>query len=79
MDVEHVAGAEVEVCLMCFGLWLDAGELEALKARPNLQPVAVDDAKKAELFDAKRAGPKGTLNPFKKLDRGLDEFVRRYL
>jgi Zn-finger nucleic acid-binding protein len=35
MDMEDADGVRVDVCLSCFGVWLDAGELEALKGKPD--------------------------------------------
>ena len=32
MEAEDVAGVRVDVCLDCFGAWMDAGELERLAA-----------------------------------------------
>lgn len=39
MDMEDADGVRVDVCLKCFGVWLDAGELDQLKE------------KKADAFD----------------------------
>lgn len=85
MDAEHVRGVEVEVCLTCFGLWLDQGELDALVAGKG-QPIVIDDAKRAELDKAKgndaKAKKRGGMlkrSPLGALDRGLSELVRRYL
>lgn len=85
MDMEAVRGVEVEVCLTCFGLWLDAGELEALVGAKG-NPVEMTAAKKAELeksaaADAARGTKRRGLakTPLGALDRGLSELVRRYL
>lgn len=87
MDLEHAHGVDVDVCLTCFGLWLDAGELEALKATKKGAPP-LDDAKRHELEtkrmrdrerlgrEYKAAGPYGAVKP---LDDLLDEIVRRWL
>lgn len=87
MDLEHAHGIDVEVCLTCFGIWLDAGELDALKASKKGAPP-VDAAKQREL-DTKRLRDReriksekkkaGLLRPAKPLDDVLDEIVRRWL
>jgi Zn-finger nucleic acid-binding protein len=33
MDIESAEDTEIDVCLTCHGVWLDAGELEDLKAK----------------------------------------------
>ena len=85
MDLEHVHGVDVEVCLTCYGLWLDKGELDALVAAKG-KVVAMSAAKRAELdkaagADADARGRKRGLarTPLGGLDRGLTELVRRYL
>src|SRR3970040_1052589 len=55
MDLEHIAGAEVEVCLTCFGLWLDRGELAALKDRSNTAPIPITSEKRQEIARAGNA------------------------
>jgi len=55
MDLEDAAGIKVDVCLSCFGLWLDQGELEQLQ---DADPKVIRDLtpeKRAELFDAAHA------------------------
>ncbi|HET6406217.1 MAG TPA: zf-TFIIB domain-containing protein [Candidatus Thermoplasmatota archaeon] len=86
MDAEHVRGVEVEVCLTCFGLWLDHGELDALVAAKGnavaLTPEKEAEIKKAQEADHDRARRRrGILarGPLGALDRGLSELVRRYL
>jgi Zn-finger nucleic acid-binding protein len=82
MDMERVAGVEVEVCLDCFGLWLDKGELEALAARRNAEKVPMspekeqDLARAAKVQEGERRRNRGVLAQY---DRALTEFVRRYL
>lgn len=77
MDMEEVHGVQVEVCLTCYGLWLDQGEFEALEARENAAEVPVTTAKRAELHDAARADKrkKGLLAQW---DRALDNFIRKH-
>ncbi len=82
MDLEHIAGAEVEVCLTCFGLWLDKGELAALKDRSNITPIPITSEKRQEIARGEKATKdrRGRLrNPFVSLDRAFGEFARRYL
>lgn len=61
MDLEDAAGVPVDACLSCHGIWLDAGELEALseKEEREFREVAGSDAKLAELFDEKMAKRRG--------------------
>jgi len=82
MDLERIAGVEVEVCLTCFGLWLDGGELEALKGRRDAAPIPLTSKKQEEIARAEEAtkGRRGrSRNPFAHLDRAFGEFARRYL
>ncbi len=53
MDLEDADGTPVEVCLSCFGVWLDAGELEKLKASPDEAFAEFSPEKVAELQRAK--------------------------
>lgn len=55
MDLEDAAGIKVDVCITCFGLWLDAGEMEQLQ---DVDPKAfreLSPEKRAELFDVQYA------------------------
>ncbi|HEV8360758.1 MAG TPA: zf-TFIIB domain-containing protein [Candidatus Thermoplasmatota archaeon] len=52
MDLEDAAGVKVDVCLSCFGLWLDAGELDQLKDADPKAFKELSPEKRAELFDA---------------------------
>ena len=82
MDLEQIAGVEVEVCLTCFGLWLDGGELEALKDRSNAAPIPLTSEKRGEIARGEKATKdrRGRLrSPFADLDRAFGEFARRYL
>ena len=82
MDLEHIAGVGVEVCLTCFGLWLDRGELAALKDRSNIAPIPLTSEKRQEIARAENTAKdrRGRLrNPFVSLDRAFGEFARRYL
>lgn len=52
MDAELVGEITVDVCLTCFGLWLDAGELDRLAARDKAAEVPLPAGKREELIDA---------------------------
>ena len=47
MDLERAEDVEVDVCLKCRGVWLDAGELEGLRKVPE-DGFQKDEAAKAE-------------------------------
>lgn len=55
MDGEDAAGTRVDVCLTCFGVWLDAGELEALQAMSEKEFSSLSREKQTELFDAEQS------------------------
>jgi Zn-finger nucleic acid-binding protein len=55
MDLEDAAGVKVDVCITCFGLWLDAGELQQLKDADTKAFRDLTPEKRAELFDAAEA------------------------
>lgn len=55
MDTEDAGGVEVDVCIKCHGVWLDAGELESLKEKGEEEFEEIPDYKIAELFDEKVA------------------------
>ena len=57
MDMESVGGVEIDVCLQCNGVWLDADELEHLKALDSKDIVKLSPEKLAELYDADKAVP----------------------
>lgn len=84
----------VDVCLTCFGLWLDKGELDVLRARANKAPVVRAAGKDEELAKAvevrrrlvvQEGGAQGrgvggaVRRRFVWLDNAMDELVRRYL
>lgn len=52
LDASQKESVKVDVCLTCFGLWLDAGELETLGRRERGE-VALPEGKAAEIEDAK--------------------------
>lgn len=45
MDIERAEDVEVDVCLVCRGVWLDAGELEGLKRKVR-EGYELDEAAK---------------------------------
>ena len=47
MDLEKAEDVEVDVCLSCRGVWLDADELQGLKEVPE-DGFEKDEAAKAE-------------------------------
>lgn len=73
MDLEDAGGVKVDVCLSCFGLWLDAGELEDLKDTDPKEIRDLSPEKRAELFDAAQAQKRqrAANNPLRKLLSGL--------
>ena len=54
MDLEKAEDVEVDVCLSCGGVWLDAGELEELKQKTEDDYELDMDAKEAELNEEQR-------------------------
>lgn len=61
MDAEYLQlqdeTVEVDVCLDCKGVWLDDGELAKLQDA-SADFGDIDDAKRAEIWDEKTAGPR---------------------
>lgn len=47
MDIESAEDVEIDVCLTCRGVWLDAGELEDLKSKSQ-EGFKGDELEKAE-------------------------------
>lgn len=68
MDDEHFHGVEkvvIDVCLTCHGVWLDAGELEAIAALDDKSFDKLSMEKRAEVFDqdlARKRSQRG-MNP----------------
>ena len=54
MDIEKADDIEVDVCLTCRGVWLDSGELEALKAKSEEGFEGDPLAKEEELLEERR-------------------------
>jgi len=54
MDLEKAEDVEVDVCLSCSGVWLDAGELEELKQKTEDGYELDMVAKEAELNEEQR-------------------------
>ncbi|HUR69995.1 MAG TPA: zf-TFIIB domain-containing protein [Candidatus Thermoplasmatota archaeon] len=61
MDEETFANVTIDVCLTCQGIWLDAGELDAIGALDDKAFKALSPAKQAELFDQKRSALRSPL------------------
>ena len=57
MDMESVGGVEIDVCLLCNGVWLDSEELEQLKELDSDDIEKLSPEKLAELYDANKAVP----------------------
>lgn len=51
MDIEEAEEIEVDVCLNCHGVWLDAGELEELKELSEEGYELDEDAKMKERYE----------------------------
>lgn len=51
MDIEVADDVEVDVCLTCHGVWLDAGELEDLRARAEGGFEGDEEAKEEERYE----------------------------
>ena len=54
MDIEKVEDIEVDVCLLCGGVWLDEGEIEDLKGKAKKGYKLDKVAKDAEINEEKR-------------------------
>lgn len=94
VDGADVPGVAVDVCLSCYGIWLDKGELDALERRRNRDAVTLSAEKKEELETTADVGRRlkargsreqgrgvggGVRRAGLGIDDALDEFVRRYL
>ena len=67
MDAEDADGVEVDVCLSCFGVWLDGGEMETLRGKKNdaFDPAKFSPEKIAELEKAKHVAIADRRNAFR--------------
>jgi Zn-finger nucleic acid-binding protein len=54
MNIEKADDIEVDVCLTCGGVWLDQGELEALKDKSKEGFEGDELAKREELEEERR-------------------------
>ena len=54
MDIEKADDIEVDVCLTCGGVWLDQGELDALKSKSDEGFEGDELAKQEELEEEQR-------------------------
>jgi Zn-finger nucleic acid-binding protein len=68
MDFEKADDVEVDVCLTCGGVWVDQGELDALKEKSKEGYVCDKDAKNEELFEEWK---------YKAQNSPLNKFFRR--
>jgi Zn-finger nucleic acid-binding protein len=68
MDIESVEDIEVDVCLLCGGVWLDEGELEELEKLTKEGYELDMEAKKKELDEE---------NKFKKKNSKLYRFLNK--
>ncbi len=68
MDTEKVEDIEVDVCLLCGGVWLDEGELEDLKGKAEKGYKLDTFAKQDEIKEEKR---------FKQKHSKLHRFIGR--
>lgn len=63
MDDEHFQGQSekvtIDVCLTCHGVWLDAGELEAIAKLDDKSFDELTPEKRAEVFDQDMARARG--------------------
>jgi len=61
MDLELADEVEVDVCLKCNGVWLDAGELEELKAKEDFEgdQMAKAEERYEEMVKKERARQRG--------------------
>jgi Zn-finger nucleic acid-binding protein len=82
MDMEDADGTKVDVCLTCFGVWLDAGELEQLRAKPGaaFDPSQFSESKRVEVQRARQIEQRDRRHKwtmFLYRLRGADLFSRR--
>jgi Zn-finger nucleic acid-binding protein len=56
LESERVEGIEIERCVYCKGVWLDAGEYDAVRKRIEVQPSAIMKPRSDMGFDLIGAG-----------------------
>lgn len=88
MDDEHFEGAgekvAIDVCVTCHGVWLDAGELDALAKLDDKSFDKLSTEKRAEVFDqdmARARGMRGTnllARAFANFAHGIRSGTRRF-
>ena len=61
MDDEHPGGVEIDVCLLCNGVWLDKKELDLLKEIDSSTMKTLSPEKMAEMYDADQSVPSSSL------------------
>jgi len=69
MDIETAEDVEVDVCLLCGGVWLDEGELEDLQKKAEEGYELDTEAKEMELEEEKR---------FKQKHSKLHKFLNKF-
>lgn len=81
MDMEDADGVRVDVCLSCNGVWLDRGELEVLKQKPDsaFDPSTFSEEKRKELERAKTVKAENRRKSFSQFLRRLtgQDLMRR--
>ena len=71
MDGEDAGGIRVEVCLTCFGVWLDSGELEKLQMVEDSELLHFTPEKVEELLRAEKSRANDRRRALRGLFRGL--------
>ncbi len=71
MDGEDAGGVRVDVCLDCYGVWLDAGELERLGAMSDAEFREFTPDKIDEILKAKEIKHEEHRKAIRSLFRGL--------
>jgi Zn-finger nucleic acid-binding protein len=56
LESQSVEGVEIERCAYCKGVWLDAGEYDAVRKRIELQPPMASDVRRETGLDLVGAG-----------------------
>jgi Zn-finger nucleic acid-binding protein len=70
MDLEYAQDVEIDVCLVCHGAWLDAGELERLKEKSEAGYTGDKEKKGEEEWEEMMA---------KRRKRGLNSLFGRLI
>jgi len=70
MDLEYAEDVEIDVCLNCYGAWLDNGELERLKEKSEVGYTGDKEVKAVEEWEEMMA---------KRRRRGLNRLFGRLI